>query len=85
MTLSERHPSVANVRGEGLLLGFDLVDESGALWPAERCRALFQALLRRGVISMAYAPRVRVNPPLILSPAEADEALDALDLALAEM
>jgi 4-aminobutyrate aminotransferase-like enzyme len=85
VTLSERHPSVANVRGKGLFLGFDLVEESGALWPAARCQALFHALLRRGVMSMAYAPRVRINPPLILSVDEADEALDALDLALAEL
>jgi 4-aminobutyrate aminotransferase/(S)-3-amino-2-methylpropionate transaminase len=83
--LSERHPCVANVRGEGLFIGFDLVEESGALWSRARCQALFHALLRRGVISMAYAPRVRINPPLTLSVDEADEALGALELALGEL
>ena len=84
-TLAERHPSLANVRGAGLFIGFDLVDESGALWPAARCQALFQALLRRGVISMAYAPRVRINPPLTFSVDEADEAVEVLDLALGDV
>ena len=84
-TLSDRFSSVANVRGEGLFIGFDLVDESGAFWPSARCQALFQALLRRGVMSMAYAPRVRINPPLTFSVDEADEALDALDSALGEV
>jgi 4-aminobutyrate aminotransferase / (S)-3-amino-2-methylpropionate transaminase / 5-aminovalerate transaminase len=84
-SLSERYGFVAHVRGEGLFIGFDLVDEKGAFWPAERCQLLFQALLRRGFITMAYAPRVRVNPPLILSTEEADEALEAFELSFKEM
>jgi 4-aminobutyrate aminotransferase-like enzyme len=34
---------------------------------------------------MAYAPRVRINPPLILSEAEADESLSVLDESLSEV
>jgi 4-aminobutyrate aminotransferase-like enzyme len=34
---------------------------------------------------MAYAPRVRINPPLILSEAEADESLAVLDESLSEV
>jgi 4-aminobutyrate aminotransferase/(S)-3-amino-2-methylpropionate transaminase len=84
--LAERHPALANVRGEGLLIGFDLVDpKSGAPWMAGRCRAFFDALLRRGVISMAYAPRVRVNPPLVLTPEQADEAVELIGQALCEV
>ncbi len=81
-SLAARRPAIANVRGEGLFLGFDLVDESGALWPKERCRALFRALLERGLLTMAYAPRVRVNPPLVLTAAQADEAVALLGDAL---
>ena len=80
--LSDRYPCLAHVRGAGLFLGFDLVDGSGLPWPSARCQELFQALLRRGVITMAYAPRVRINPPLTLSMEEADEALGVLALAL---
>jgi 4-aminobutyrate aminotransferase-like enzyme len=83
--LAERHPCVAHVRGEGLMIGFDLVEPGGALWSAARCQELFQALLRRGLITMAYAPRVRVNPPLIFTRAQADEALDILESALRGM
>jgi 4-aminobutyrate aminotransferase-like enzyme len=83
--LAEHHPSVRHVRGEGLFLGFDLHEpQSGAPWSAARCRRLFDALLRRGIISMAYAPRVRINPPLVITEAEIDEALGALDEALLE-
>ena len=84
--LSERHPSVANVRGEGLFLGFDLVKPgSQEAWSSAECRQLFHASLRRGVVTMAYAPRVRINPPLILSEAEADESLAVLDESLSEV
>ncbi len=83
--LAGKHPAIAHVRGEGLFIGFDLVDERGALWTHARCRELFTACLRRGLLTMAYAPRVRVNPPLPLSNAQADEALELLDAALEEV
>jgi 4-aminobutyrate aminotransferase-like enzyme len=85
-TLAERHPSVVNVRGEGLFLGFDLVSPGTSQpWSTPECRKLFDATLRRGLVTMAYAPRVRINPPLILSEAEADESLSVLDQALCEV
>jgi 4-aminobutyrate aminotransferase-like enzyme len=34
---------------------------------------------------MAYAPRVRINPPLILTEEQADEAVALLDDALREV
>jgi 4-aminobutyrate aminotransferase / (S)-3-amino-2-methylpropionate transaminase / 5-aminovalerate transaminase len=83
--LSQKHPAVAHVRGEGLLVGFDLVDEKGALWTHARCRELFGAALGRGLLTMAYAPRVRVNPPLLFSEAQADEAVQILDAALTDV
>ena len=79
-------PTHGTLRGEGLLLGFDLVEpKTGSAWATDRCRALFDAALRRGLITMAYAPRVRINPPLVLRDDEADEAIDILDAALAEV
>lgn len=86
LALSQRHPCVADVRGEGLFLGFDLQDPKSRMpWSKAQCRTLFDALLRRGLITMAYAPRVRINPPLVLGEAEADEALEILDDALDEV
>ncbi|HYQ45364.1 MAG TPA: aspartate aminotransferase family protein [Polyangiaceae bacterium] len=85
-SLAERHPSMANVRGEGLFLGFDLVKPGTRdPWTSAECRKLFDATLRRGLVTMAYAPRVRINPPLVLTEAEADEALSVLDESLTEV
>ncbi|MBI5534708.1 MAG: aspartate aminotransferase family protein [Deltaproteobacteria bacterium] len=85
--LSERYRSVTNVRGAGLFIGFDLVDpkDPATLWSSERCKQLFSGLVGRGLISMAYAPRVRVNPPLIFTEDQAREAVEILDAGLAEI
>ncbi|MEO8902822.1 MAG: aminotransferase class III-fold pyridoxal phosphate-dependent enzyme, partial [Polyangiaceae bacterium] len=84
--LAERHPVIANVRGEGLFIGFDLVKPGTTdPWTTAECRKLFDATLRRGVVTMTYAPRVRINPPLIFTEAEADEAVAVLDEALTEV
>jgi 4-aminobutyrate aminotransferase-like enzyme len=69
-----------------LFLGFDLVKPgTREFWSSAECRKLFDATLRRGLVTMAYAPRVRINPPLILTDAEADEALSVLDESLTEV
>jgi len=84
--LSHRHPVLTEVRGEGLLIGFDLVDPiSKTFWDTNRCQTFFRALLRRGLLTMAYAPRVRINPPLILSLAQAKEALEIFESALGDV
>ena len=85
-TLAERHPTMANVRGEGLFLGFDLVKPgTTTAWTTAECRQLFDATLKRGLVTMAYAPRVRINTPLILTEAEADESIALLDEELSEV
>jgi 4-aminobutyrate aminotransferase-like enzyme len=79
-----RHPLLGDVRGRGLLIGVDLVARAGSREPLDRarCQRLFQECLRRGLISMAYTPRLRINPPLCIDRATADEACDILDEAL---
>jgi 4-aminobutyrate aminotransferase-like enzyme len=53
--------------------------------PKPDCERLFRACLERGLIAMSYAPRVRINPPLTITEAEADEGLAILDEALTEL
>ncbi len=76
-TLAARHRSIGNVRGQGLLIGFDLVSdqETKALLPKEKCIEFFKACLADGLIMMSYTPRVRIHPPLILSAEQAASAL----------
>ena len=82
--LATRHRSIANVRGQGLLIGFDLVanQETKTLLTKEKCIEFFKGCLADGLIMMSYTPRVRVHPPLILSAEQANLALAIIDRVL---
>ncbi len=85
--LARRHRSIANVRGQGLLVGFDLVtdQETKTLLTKDKCISFFKRCLADGLIMMSYTPRVRVHPPLILSAEQANSALSIIDHALARL
>ena len=46
---------------------------------------VFQECLQRGLLTMAYAPRVRINPPLVITEAEALEGVAILDEVFAAL
>ena len=88
--MAAHHPVMANVRGRGLLIGFDLVERAAdgrvaKLMAKDRCIALFKDLLAHGLIAMCYSPRVRIHPPLILSVEQAKSGLATIDAALTRL
>jgi 4-aminobutyrate aminotransferase/(S)-3-amino-2-methylpropionate transaminase len=85
--LTTRHGSIADVRGEGLLIGFDLVTDQKTKTPLakEKCIAFFKNCLADGLIMMSYTSRVRIHPPLILSAGQANSALSIIDRALTRL
>jgi 4-aminobutyrate aminotransferase len=77
--LRGEHPIIEDVRGRGLMIGFDLVDHDTA-------EALEQACFRRGLLTLTCGRRgIRLAPPLVLTEAQADIALGILDDACAEV
>jgi 4-aminobutyrate aminotransferase-like enzyme len=85
-SLASKHHSIANVRGKGLLIGFDFVDpKTQALRPKEWCIDFFERCLTKGLIMMSYTPRVRVHPPLILSAEQANAALEIVGHVLEQL
>jgi len=79
-------PVVGEIRGQGLLLAVELVESGGnAPMPAETCRRIFQACLERGLLTTAYAPRLRINPPLVLTAAQAEEGAMILAEAITDV
>jgi 4-aminobutyrate aminotransferase-like enzyme len=77
---------VGEVRGQGLLCAIDLVDpKTKAPLAKPDCEALFHLCLERGLLTMAYSPRVRINPPLVITEAEAREGVDILEEAMAAL
>lgn len=79
----ERLPEVTEVRGRGLLVGFDLAGPGGDATAvpndANLAAAVVNAALAAGFIVNAPGPRtIRLAPPLILTAEQADTFLAAL-------
>jgi 4-aminobutyrate aminotransferase-like enzyme len=85
--IAERRPAIANVRGRGLLIGFDLVSdaERKTPLPKEACVRFFRDCLAEGLIAMSYSPRVRIHPPLVITAQQVNEALAIFDGALSRI
>lgn len=85
--IAERVPIVGDVRGRGLLIGVELVKDRATKerLDGRHTRALFDACLRRGLIVMAYNPEVRINPPLVIDEATAEEGLDIFEQGLRDV
>jgi len=85
--LQEKYEFIGDVRGKGLLIGLDLVKDRRTKEPldAEVTEEIFRGALERGLLLMGYFPRVRINPPLILSEREAKDGVAILDEVFAEI
>src|SRR5207302_10064369 len=82
--IADQYEFVGEVRGKGLLIGMDLVKnrKTNEKMPKPICEMFFRECLKRGLIMMGYAPRVRIHPPLVLSEAEALDGVTRIDAAL---
>jgi 4-aminobutyrate aminotransferase len=81
LRLQERHPVVGEVRGLGLMMAMDLVKDRVQLAhdPALRDEVI-QAAFRRGLLLLGCGDcAVRFCPPLCISAAQVDTALEILD------
>jgi 4-aminobutyrate aminotransferase-like enzyme len=84
LAFKEKCPIVGDVRGEGLMIGVELVKDKKTKEPLEKklTLKLFHDCLARGLISMCYSHNIRINPPLVMTEAEAEEAVSILISAL---
>lgn len=81
LALQEKYDCIGDVRGKGLLLGLDLVKDRQTKEPLTYhvTERLFHKALERGLLLMGYFPRVRINPPLIITESQAQDGIDILD------
>jgi 2,2-dialkylglycine decarboxylase (pyruvate) len=88
--LGHRHEAVGDVRGEGLMLGVDLVRDRETRAPAERYgTAVTARCLELGLnVNIVHFPGLgsvlRIAPPLTIAPEEIDLGVEIIDRALAE-
>ena len=84
--LGDRHPTIGDVRGLGLLLGVELLRQEGTPGPAtDRAERVMYAALRRGLnFKITMGNILTLTPALTISEGELSEAVGILDKALAE-
>jgi 4-aminobutyrate aminotransferase-like enzyme len=84
--LADRHSLVADVRGAGLFLGVELVDEDGRTPAADQARAVAERMRVDGVLISTDGPDhnvLKIKPPLVIGADEVELCLQTLDAALA--
>lgn len=88
--LQKKYQCIGDVRGMGLMLGLEVIDPDstdGKAPDAKKVLKVFEATKRLGLLigkGGLYGNVIRLTPPLIVSAAEIDRALDTLDRAFAE-
>ena len=86
--LMPKHPLIGDVRGAGLFLGVELVQDRGTLEPATvEAGYVVERMKDRGVLIGTDGPFrnvLKIKPPMVFTTADADRLVDALDRVLAE-
>jgi len=84
--LAQRHPVIGQVRGKGLMIGMELVSDRAARTPARKlCDALITRAFHNGLLLLSCGQStVRFMPPLLVSEAQVDEALELIERSLIE-
>jgi 4-aminobutyrate aminotransferase / (S)-3-amino-2-methylpropionate transaminase / 5-aminovalerate transaminase len=81
LDLKEKYEFVGDVRGRGLLIGLDLVRDLQTKEELSRrvMETVYKEALKRGLLLMGYFPRIRINPPLVITEEQADAGADIMD------
>jgi 4-aminobutyrate aminotransferase len=83
--LKRTHPMIAEVRGKGLMIGFDIVAADGSPAPEEAER-LVQMCFRKGLLLLRCGESaIRLCPPLVVTQEHCETALSIMAECLDEM
>jgi 4-aminobutyrate aminotransferase/(S)-3-amino-2-methylpropionate transaminase len=76
----DRYPFVGDVRGSGLFLAIELVRDRVTKEPLSKnvTYRIFHECLNRGLLTMSYDARFRLQPAMTIDEATIDEAVDIL-------
>jgi alanine-glyoxylate transaminase/(R)-3-amino-2-methylpropionate-pyruvate transaminase len=87
--LKAKHPIIGDVRGQGLLLGIELVKDRATKTPAKaECAAVLETARDLGLLlgkGGLWGQTIRFAPPMCLTPADADFILAVLDEAFTQL
>ncbi len=83
--MKSRHPLIGDVRGQGLLLGIELVADRDTKDPAPEAAesVLYRALDKGLSFKVSMGSVINLSPPLTIGEADLDRALDILEDCIA--
>jgi alanine-glyoxylate transaminase/(R)-3-amino-2-methylpropionate-pyruvate transaminase len=86
--LQQRHALIADVRGRGLMVGLELVEDRRTKAPATAaCTAVFERCRQLGVLvgkGGLFGNTLRIKPPMCITREDLNFLLECLDIALTE-
>jgi 4-aminobutyrate aminotransferase len=82
--VKERHSTIGDVRGLGLMIGIEFVKDEKRMepWPQLRDRIVLECFNRGLVLQGAGETSIRLSPPLIIDDEQADFALATIEESL---
>jgi len=84
--LADRHRAIGDVRGAGLYLGVELVEDRGSKYPATAlARDVVEYAKAQGVLLSTDGPFsnvIKIKPPMVFDSANADRLVHVIDQAL---
>ncbi|GJM20044.1 MAG: hypothetical protein DHS20C14_22570 [Phycisphaeraceae bacterium] len=87
-SLMADHPSIAEVRGQGLMLGVDIVEDRTTLAPSPaRCAAVHERSKDLGLLigkGGLHGNVLRIKPPMCMTREDADFMVRVLDIAFTD-
>ena len=86
--LKEKHPVIGDVRGRGLMIGVELVEDAQKTPATNAARAVRQNCLEKGLligVGGIWANVLRIQPPLIISDEQLDQSLSIIEESLAAL
>lgn len=76
----QKYPFLANARGVGMMLGIDLIHpKTQELLPKTECSKIFTSFMQKGLLTMSYSPRFRIQPAMIIDKNTIDNIIQIMD------
>ena len=87
--LKEKHDVIGDVRGKGLMIGVELVEDPTSKTPAkEACVRMFERAKELGLLlgkGGLHGNVIRIKPPMCIGKADVDFLIEVFDIALGEL
>ena len=79
-SFEEKYSFIGQVRGRGLFLAIEMVKDKTTKEPLSKkvCQEIFMAHLKRGLLTMSYAPSFRIQPAMTIDEETIDNSVEIM-------